>query len=390
MELGSLSPEQHEWQIRAKAFADEYLTEASVELDNQVDPQACFPGDLIVHASSLGLRTLKIPKEFGGGGADCLTEVVVQEELCVGDVGFGMTLQHAWREGNAIASLGSTEQRDRYLPTFIEDSSYLTSYALTESHFGSDAGGASEDPSDGPRTKALRTSSGWSLIGRKMWVTNASLARLVLVLCRTDPAVPWRDGVTWFIVDTTNPGYGVGRVEDKLGIRLNQNAEIILDNCLVDEGDLLGELNAAPKMSARMAAGSRVKTAAKCLGVARACWEESLAHARSTGSINRHQGIRSMLVEMETELESTRSLILRAAMAVDRMSNSASRLETLAKMQASVSAARVADLARQVHGPYASIRGNRIEKLLRDAACLQHLGGGVHAGRAHLGEADTI
>ena len=388
----SISTDQRTLQAVARDFASEELAPVSVAFDNQAKPRDCFPADLVVAASKLGLRTMKIPKELGGHGVNCFEEVLVQEELCTGDVGFGMTMQHAWREGYAIAVLGTQVHRERHLDEFMSDDSYLTSYAMTEAHFGSDASGASADPADGPRSRAVLDQGTWHLTGQKLWVTNASLARLVLILCRTDSSVPWREGTTWFVVSTDNPGYQVGRVEDKLGIRLNQNAEIVLDDCQLDEESMIGELNAAPRLSARMAAGSRVKTGAKCLGVARACLEETHAYLGSgarLGGVGR-QAIQSELADMAISIGAARALIWQAAEAVDAGRPEASRLETMAKLNAAACGNKVAQSARTIVGSDAMVRGTRMEKLLRDAACLMHLGGGLHAGRTHLETAHAV
>src|SRR5688500_6797721 len=123
----SLSDRQKEVQETAGAFAYDELIPASMHLDAEVDPSRCFSVDLIKRASELGLRTLKIPRELGGFGADCLTEVIVLEELCTGDVGFRMSLQHAWREGHALAVHTTPAQRARFFPEFMGDPTYLTS-----------------------------------------------------------------------------------------------------------------------------------------------------------------------------------------------------------------------------------------------------------------------
>ena len=124
----------------ARDFAYQEVRPLARRRDREPDPVKAFAPELVRRASELGLRTLKIPVEDGGLGADCLTEVIVLEELSVGDVGFGMTLAHAWREGYVLARFTTEEQRRRFLPEFMADDTYLTCFAITEEHAGSDHG----------------------------------------------------------------------------------------------------------------------------------------------------------------------------------------------------------------------------------------------------------
>ncbi len=387
----TLTDRQRELQEIARTFATEEVTPRSMELDAQVDPADCFSPELIRRADELGLRTMAIPEEHGGLGADVLTQTLVLYELCTGDIGFGMSLQHAWREGYCLAALTTPEQRDRFLPDFMSDPTYLTSHAVTEEHFGSDAGASSSDPADGPRTTAELSGGEWVLNGNKRWITNANISRIALVLARTDATVPWRDGVTMFLVPTDNPGYKVGRVEDKTGIRLNPNAEIILEDCRLPEDNVLGEVNRGKSMGTKFAAGSRVKTAAKMLGVARAALHEARMYAgqrvQGGGLIIGHQSIQAELVDMEWGIASVESLMWRTAWLVDEGHRDASKYESLVKIAAAETAQKIAARALEIHGSYGIRRGMRIEKLMRDASCLSHLGRALHAARATLGKA---
>lgn len=387
----ALTDQQRELQAIARKFATEEIVPRSMELDAQTDPADCYGPDLVRRADELGLRTMAIPEEHGGLGADILTQTLVLEELCTGDIGFGMSLQHAWREGYALAALTTDEQRERFLPEFMADPTYLTSHAVTEAHFGSDAGASSPDPADGPRTTAVLEGDEWVLNGNKRWITNANISRIALVLARTDTTVPWRDGVTMFLVPTDTPGYGIGQVEDKAGIRLNPNAEIILDDVRIPASNVLGEVNRGKSMGTRFAAGSRVKTAAKSLGVAAAATAEARRYAaeriQGGGPLLSHQAIQAEIVDMEWTVEAVRSLMWRTASAVDHGLPEASRMESLVKIAAAETSREVTAAALEIFGSYGIRRGMRIEKLMRDASCLSHLGRALHAARSTLGTA---
>ncbi len=384
-----LTAEQLELRDIARQFARDEIVPASLKYDAKEDPAQCYSPELIARASELGLRTLTIPREFGGREADVVTEVLVLEELCTGDIGFGMSIQHAWREGYAIAKMTTDDQRKRYLPDFLDDPTYLTSNAVTESHFGSDAAGSSSDPADGPRTTAERRGESWILNGSKRWITNANHARMILVLARTDPSVVWRDGCTYFLVPSNSPGFRVGRIENKSGIRMNTNGEILFENCEIPADNVLGGFNKGKSFGTRMSRGSRVKTAAKSLGVARAAYEEAVKYARERVqggcAIIKHQAISAALVDIEVGIESARGLMYRAAWAVAKERPEASRLESLAKICAAEMALQATASALEIHGAYGIMRGTRIEKLMRDASCLSHLGRALHAAKANLG-----
>ena len=385
----TLNDEQLRWQDTARAFAYGELRQAALEADLRPDPTECFMPDMVRRASELGLRTLAIPREHGGGGADTLTEVLVLEDLCAGDVGFGMTIQHAWREGSWLAQVVSDGLRGQFLPEFMRDPGFLTSLAMTEEHFGSDAKSSSDDPADGPRTTAVRDGSEWILNGRKRWITNANVSRVVFVMARTDTSVAWRDGMSMILVPTDAPGYRIGRIEDKLGIRTNQNAEIVFEDCRVPLDNLVGEENAGMSLRASIGAGGSVKEGVKALGVARAAYEDALAWTRERIQGGRrlieHQAIAASFAEMAMAIESCRSLCWRAAWSVDAGRPDAGLLEAMAMRAAKEVAMDVTTAAMELHGSYGVQRERSVEKYARDALSLLHTGEGGHAQKASIG-----
>ncbi|MEX0705970.1 MAG: acyl-CoA dehydrogenase family protein, partial [Nitriliruptoraceae bacterium] len=365
------------------------LRPAALEADHRQDPADCFMPDMVRRSSELGLRTLTIPKEYGGGGADVLTEVIVLEELCTGDVGFGMTIQHPWREGRWLAQYLSDEQRERFLPEFMADPLYLTSTAQTEEHWGSDSKHPTTDPADGPRTTAVLDGDEWVINGRKRWISNSNVNRIAFVMARTDTTVPWRQGVSILLVPSDTPGYSIGRVEDKLGIRTNQNAEIILEDCRVPASNLLGPLNGGAELRSRMGAGSGVKEGVKSLGIARAAYETAMdwAHERVQGGgpLIGHQSIALSFGEMAMRIEMVRSLCWRAASYVDTGDPQAGIFESMAMRAAKEAAVDVAVEALEIHGAYGLQRDREVQKLVRDAVSMLHTAEGGHAHKSRLG-----
>lgn len=385
----TLSAQQLKWQKIARDFAYNEVRPRARELDKQPDPKLAYPKDLVRRASALGLRTIKLPKQHGGLGIDTLTEVIIFEELCAGDVGFATTIAHPWREGRMLAEATTPEQRERYLPEFLADDSYITALAMTEPSAGSDHSTPYfADLAAGTRTTAKLAGDEWVLNGFKHFITAGNVARILFVLARTDASVPWPKGVSLFLVPADSPGFRVARVQDKLGIRVNPNTELVFENCRIPKTNLVGQLNGALDILKKFAGGSKTKEGVKSLGIARAAYEEAVKWARTRVQGGRplieHAVISHMLAGMATEIELCRSIIWRAAWAVDYDEANASRLEAMAKIASTEMAAKVAVQALEVFGGYGILRENHIEKLVRDATAMLHAFVGNHAMRENL------
>lgn len=386
----NLTEEQLRLQELARKFAADEIRPLARERDRETDPTKTFMPEIVRRASELGLRTLKIPVEYGGLGADSLTEVIVLEELAVGDVGFGMTIAHAWREGYMVAALGTPEQRERFLPEFMADPLYLTSTAVTEEHSGSDNSLPYDGSLDaGPRTTAVLDGDEWVINGHKRFITNGNVARLIIVWARTDPTVPWTKGVSAILVPNTAPGFRVGPSEDKFGLRSNQNVQLFFENCRVPKDNLLGPLHGGHRFREEAGLGSKVKEAVRELGCARAAYELCLEWARKRVqggmTLLEHESISTAIGEMAMEIELARTLIWRAAWSVDHDRARSKPLEDMAKVFTSEMAIRTAIKAMQMFGARGSLRDWPVEKLVRDAATISLPPVGNQAVRVRIG-----
>jgi alkylation response protein AidB-like acyl-CoA dehydrogenase len=384
MDFG-LTAQQQRLRGTARAFAYEVLWPAARGLDMSPDPAGTL--DLVRAASQQGLRTLTIPRESGGEGADILTEALVMEELATGDCGFAMTLGHAWREGRLLTMWTTPSQRDRFLPDFLADHGYLTALAMTEDHAGSDNGlpyapdPATVPPGEqqpGPATTATRTSDGcWSINGRKRFITNGGIARLIVVWARTAPRRPWTEGISGFLVPGVpegTPGLAATAALDKLGLRVNQNTDLAFDNVTVPAENLLGEVDRGHQLSEAAMIGSKVREAARALGVARAAYELAGAWARQRTQGGRtlidHDTIATRLAGVAQEIELARTLIWRAAWACDHDTARARPLEDFAMLYASEMGVRAVAQCQRIFGARGALRDWPLEKLVRDAATI--------------------
>lgn len=311
------------------------------------------------------------------------------EELCMGDVGFGLALMHAWREGWIFCKLATESQLHRFLPDFIADDTYLTAMAMTEPEFGSDNGlsyTGADGHTAGPRTTAVLDGDEWVINGRKIFITNASIAKLIVVNAVTDPSVPWVDGLSYILVPAGTPGLECSPPDRELGARLRMGGVLTFRDCRVPRDNLLGPLHGARKLG--MSAGNKAKEATKALGVGRAAYEIALDYARRRVQggkrIIEHQLVGGTLADMAIELEMARTLIWRAAWAVDHDPELARGLEDMVKIGVTEIVMRVATRAIQVWGHAGALESNPIEKLVRDAAVMLLPPIGNSAARVHL------
>jgi len=371
----ALSDQQQQLQAVARKFAYTELWPAAQRLDKAATPREAFPADLVLRASELGLRTLKVPAEHGGGGIDAVTEMIVLEEIAVGDCGFAMTLAHAWREGNLLARWTTPEQRRRFLPEFMSNPAYLTALASTEEHAGSDNGLPYAGSLDaGPRTSAVLDGDTWVINGRKRFITNGNVARMIVLWARTAPDRPWTEGMSGFLVPTDTPGVRVGRTEDKFGLRLNQNVEVVFEDCRLPRGNLVGELHQGYALSEASMIGSKAKEATRALGVARSAYElaRQWASRRVQGGalLIEHDSLAIRLAQVLQEIELARTLIWRAAWAVDHDPGRARALEDMAMLYTSEMGMRTVAQCLRIFGARGSLRDWPMEKLVRDAATI--------------------
>ena len=237
-------------------------------------------------------------------------------------------------------------------------------------------------------TKAFRDESEWVLNGRKTFITAGNVARFMVVVARTNPNVPWRQGVSAILVPTDTPGYRCVKVMDKLGMRPNPNTEIVFEDCRVPAGHLLGALDHGLDLLAEYGASAKVKEGVKSLGAARAAYEEAViwCNSRVQGGkmIVKHQAIAHKLADMAADIEMCRSLCWRAGWSIDHDPIGGLPLQTMAKVKTCEMAARVAVAALEMFGGYGVLKEHPIEKIARDAITMLHTTGGSDALRDDL------
>ncbi|MEC7241766.1 MAG: acyl-CoA dehydrogenase family protein [Myxococcota bacterium] len=358
MSLFELPEESLQIQSLARDYARSAVLPGAAERDKTHE----FPTELIKELGEMGFMGMFIPEQYGGAGMGVLDYVLALEEICYADAGVGVIMS----VNNSLASapilnFGTEEQKHKYLP-LLASAEKLGCYALTEPAAGSDAGAQ--------KTKVSVDENGdYRLNGTKMWITNGPQADIAVAYGNMEPEALHR-GVCAFIVEKEFEGYGVGKVEEKLGIACSGTSELVFDNMRVPRENLLGEEREGFKVAMGTLDGGRIGIAAQALGIAQRAFDLATSYAKERVAFGRpiasKQAIQWMIADMGTRIDAARLLTWRAATLKDR-GDRASRECSMAKLYASETANFCADRALQIHGGYGYSKEYEVERLFRDA-----------------------
>jgi alkylation response protein AidB-like acyl-CoA dehydrogenase len=370
----SLTKEQLKLREVVRNFAEKEVKPAAAELDAKSNPADSFPWKLFEKAHALGLTTLALSKDYGGGGIDILTAAILIEEACAADAGFGIGLQQIWFVSQTIQKLCSKEQCDRFLPQFRKDPQYFLSAASCEPDAGSDVFLPSPDPQAGIRLSARIEGDEVILNGTKHFIGHGDVAKLILVSARTDPSSPMVEGTTLFLVTPDAPGFRIGKTFDQMGWRLFPTAELFFENCRIPKGNQVLEWNKAHEGRMRIGPLYTAYAGAMGVGMARAAFERSLQHAKERVQggvpIIHHQNTGIQLAEMYVKIEAARYLTWKACWNLQNEDYLDPRMLKAPKIFASEVAKEVALAALAIHGGSGVMRDVGIEKIVRDAITL--------------------
>jgi alkylation response protein AidB-like acyl-CoA dehydrogenase len=303
-----------------------------------------------------------LPAEYGGGGVtDLVTQCLVQQELCYGDIGIGNFLTSSAFFAEPVLALGSEEQKKRWITPLTGPRPPVTAVAVTEPGVGSDAASL--------QTSAVRDGDRYVLNGQKTWISNAPYAGSIIVFATVDPSLRSR-GITAFVVDRSTPGVTIGRPMRKMGQRGIVNAEVFLEDVRVPVENRLGEEGAGFYGLMRTFDGSRILIGAGATGLSRAALDATVAYARERTQFGKpiieHQAVAFRLADMAARTDVSHLVTLRAARLFDAGIPCAAE-SAIAKLTASENTTWVTDAALQTHGGWGYSREYLPEKWLRDA-----------------------
>jgi alkylation response protein AidB-like acyl-CoA dehydrogenase len=378
----TLSNEQRAWQMTARKFAEEEVRPISLARDAIADARETFDWDIIKKGSKLGLRTLAVPKEWGGHGTDFVTQALVMSELARADSAISKTFSQCWKWSHLIAATCTDEQKRRFLTPFLEDDTFLLGKGITEPGAGSDNRLPPDDPKAGLKLRAQRNGDEWILNGEKCFIANGSVGKLFFIDARTDPHVPLRQGTTMFLVPRDTPGFRIGKVFNKSGWRFYQNAEMIFENARVPHANVVGPVNGSDLKTAQ--AGDRtggdlfgdLELAANALGVCDDACGMSITLARTQQQGGRllfdQQLVQLKLNRMYCLTEALRSYVMRIAWEHDHKVSSANA--GLCMNFSTDVIQEVTEINLELHAG-AGVPDARADKLVRDAMIWSHLAG---------------
>ena len=352
-----LTPDHEAIIADVRAFAKKEIAPFAAE----IDAESKFPAEIIKKMAELGYMGINIPEEYGGAGLDDVYKVLVVREIakCCASTAEILAVQSLVND--ILVTKGTKEQKEKYLPMVAEGR--IGAFALTEAGAGSDASAA--------RTKAVSDGDNYIINGSKCFISNMGPEEgdYVILIALTDPSAGVK-GMSAIIVDRGTPGFSIGKVEDKMGIRGAAVSELVFEDCVVPKTNLIGKEGEGVKIAMSALDGGRIGIAAQALGIAEAAIDASVEYSKQRSQfgkpISALQGIQWYLADMATRTEAAKLLILQAADMRSRGEN-VTKEAAMAKYFASENAVYVTDRAVQIHGGYGYMKDYPIERMYRDA-----------------------
>jgi alkylation response protein AidB-like acyl-CoA dehydrogenase len=352
----SLSSEQKLFQKTIREFCEKEIK----PLASKIDKEEYFPWELYKKMGRMGLMGMTVPQKYGGAGIDRVSYMIALEEISrvCGSTGITVEAHNSLGVGH-IYEKGSEEQRKKYLPTLLNGEG-IAAWALTEPNAGSDAAGG--------QTTAVLKGSEWVLNGTKQFITSGDIAEVTIVMAMTDKSKGAK-GISAFIVEKDTPGFKVGQLENKLGLRGSHTAELILEDCRIPKENLLDKEGMGFVGAMNILDRGRTAIGAMSVGIARGALEDSLEYAKQREQfgrpIGKFQAIQWKIADMATEIDAARLLVYRAAYMEDQDTRF-TKEAAMAKLFASEMAMRATVNAIQVLGGYGYTREYNVERYFRD------------------------
>jgi acyl-CoA dehydrogenase len=339
-------------------------------ISKQVEEEDRIPEEIVQKMRELGLFGLSIPEEYGGLGLGTLGECIVYEELSKTNACFRTRIG----TNNGIGSQGilidgTEEQKRKYLPK-IASGEWTACFALTEPEAGSDAANI--------KTKAELKGDHWVLNGRKCFITNGNIADVATVFAVTDPQKRAKGGITAFIVEKTFPGFSVGTIEKKMGMRGSHTAELVFEDCIVPRENVIGGetmIGHGFKTAMKVLDKGRLTMGACAVGAAQKLLDLSVKYAKQRVQFGRpiaeFQAIQFMLAEMAANIYAARQMVYHAAWLRDQRGSAVVKEASMVKLFCTEMVNRVADMALQIHGGLGYMKDYPIERFYRDVRLMR-------------------
>ncbi|MDG6218913.1 MAG: acyl-CoA dehydrogenase [Candidatus Thermoplasmatota archaeon] len=329
-------------------------------LAEKIDKEEYFPKDLYKQMGQMGLMGMTVPQQYGGSGIDRLSYMIALEEISrvCGSTGITVEAHNSLGVGH-IYEKGTEEQRKKYLPRLCNGEE-IAAWALSEPNAGSDASAT--------QTTAVLDKDEWVLNGTKQFITSGDIAWVTTVMAKTDKEKGAK-GISAFIIERDTPGFKIGQLEDKLGLRGSHTAELILEDCRIPKENLLDKEGMGFIGAMNILDRGRTAIGAMSVGIARGAFEDALEYAKQRQQfgkpIGKNQAIQWMLADMATEIDAARLLVYRAADMEDK-NQRFTKEASMAKLFASEIAMNATVKGIQIFGGYGYTREYPLERYYRD------------------------
>ncbi len=363
MTLDPLTDEQREIRDLIRELARERIAPRAAEIDKSAE----FPWDVVELFRDHEVFGLLQEERYGGLGASALTTLVTIEEISKVCATSALIIAAQELGSLGLKLAGTDEQKQRFLPK-LASGEWLGAYALTEPGSGSDSAAM--------RSEARRDGDEYVLNGSKRFITNAGVAHLYTVFAKTDPSAG-HAGISAFVMEADAPGFEVGRIEPKMGIKGSTTGEIFLNDCRLPAANLLGEEGDGFRIAMRILDRSRPGIGAQGLGLAQGATDYALEYAKSRETMGKpiaeHQLIAAMLADMETKCEAARGILYKCGQLIDEGAEGSdlTKISAMSKLYCTDVAMEVTTDAVQILGGYGYISEYPVERMMRDAKITQ-------------------
>ncbi|MCP5059732.1 MAG: acyl-CoA dehydrogenase [bacterium] len=351
-----LSEEQRELQRALREFVEKEIAPIAASCDDEER----FPQEIFSKLGDLGYLGLRFPEAAGGSGGTCLDYAILCEELAFGSAGIALGIYvHMALACAALEAFGSEPLKETWLPPALRGEK-IGAWAFAEAGAGSDAGSIA--------TRAVADGDDFVLNGSKLFITNGPIADFLIVVASTEPEQRLK-GLSLFLVERDRPGFRVAGSLSKLGVRASEMAELVFEDCRVPRENLIGRENRGFLDSLRTLTLGRIASAAFATGVARAAFEATLAYAGSRKQfgqpIGSFQAVRFGIADMAVQIEASRLLCHRAAIAADQ-GLPHGREANMAKLFATEACTKIVERALHFHGAAGFMSESPIQRFYRD------------------------
>lgn len=352
-----LSEEEKAFRAKIRDFAENEVRPIVLELEKTEE----FPWTTVKRMAELGLFGLIFPKKYGGQELGYIYYAIAVEELSRICGSHGITVaSHNSLCSNHIYIAGTEEQKLKYL-TPLAKGEKLGAWGLTEPNAGSDAGGT--------QTTAVLDGDEWIINGAKQFITQGSVADTYVVIASTDKSKKQK-GISSFLIEKGTPGFRPGQIEHKLGLKISDTSELILEDCRVPKENMLGEINMAFYDTMKVLDGGRISIGSMALGLAQGALDEAVKYVKTRQQfgkpISKFQAVQWYLANMATEIEAARLLVYQAAYLANKKTVRFTKESAMAKLYASEVGMRATRMAVQILGGVGYTKRYIVERLMRD------------------------